>query len=63
MTAPNAYPILTTLRDALAAVPGVATCKIGMDSTMTPADYPMVCSDYAAERSALAKTMGFGKKG
>ena len=42
MTAPNAYPILTTLRDALAAVPGVATCKIGMESTITPADYPMV---------------------
>ncbi|RRH88268.1 MucR family transcriptional regulator, partial [Mesorhizobium tamadayense] len=27
-----------------------------------PADYPMVAPDYAAARSALAKTMGLGRK-
>jgi len=34
--------LLETLRDKLATVPGVATCKIGMESNLTPADYPMV---------------------
>jgi hypothetical protein len=33
---------LTALRDKLALVTGVATCKVGMESNMTPADYPMV---------------------
>lgn len=34
--------VLQALRDALAVVPGVATCKIGMEANMTPADWPMV---------------------
>ena len=38
----SAYPLLTTLRDALGAVAGVQTCKIGLEANMTPADYPMV---------------------
>jgi hypothetical protein len=38
----TAYPLLTSLRDALATVAGVATCKIGLEANMTPADYPMV---------------------
>jgi len=33
---------LTALRDAMALVPGVASCKIGMEANITPADYPMV---------------------
>ena len=33
---------LTALRDAMALVPGVASCKIGMEANLTPADYPMV---------------------
>lgn len=37
-----ATEILEALRDALAAVPGVATCRIGMEANMTPADWPMV---------------------
>ena len=28
-----------------------------------PGDYPMVAADYAAQRSALAKAMGLGRKG
>jgi hypothetical protein len=38
----SAYPILETLRDALATVPGVVTCRIGLEANMTPDDYPMV---------------------
>lgn len=38
----NAFPLLAALRDQLAAVPGVATCRIGLEANMTPADYPMV---------------------
>ena len=36
------YTVLTTLRDALGALPGVTTCRIGLEANMTPADYPMV---------------------
>ena len=39
---PSAYPILDTLKTALASVAGVATCKIGLEANMSPADYPMV---------------------
>lgn len=38
----STYTLLTELRDALAAVAGVATCKIGLEANMTPSDYPMV---------------------
>lgn len=34
--------VLEHLRDKLATVSGVATCKIGMEANLTPADYPMV---------------------
>lgn len=33
---------LRALRDALAAVDGVKTSKIGMESTISPSDYPMI---------------------
>lgn len=39
---PSVFPTLALLRDSLAAVPGVATCRIGLEANMTPADYPMV---------------------
>jgi hypothetical protein len=42
MTLGSAYPLLAAVRDKLAAVSGVATCKIGLEANMTPADYPMV---------------------
>lgn len=35
-------PALTALREQLAAVPGVATCRIGMEADLRPSDYPMV---------------------
>ena len=42
MTTANVMPLLTAVRDALAGVPGVKTCKIGLEADMTPADYPIV---------------------
>jgi hypothetical protein len=33
---------LESLRDKLATISGVETCKVGMESTMSPADYPMI---------------------
>lgn len=36
------YPLLAAVRDALAAVDGVKTCRIGMEAGITPADYPLV---------------------
>ena len=33
---------LTAVRDALALVDGVKTCRIGMEAGITPDDYPMV---------------------
>lgn len=36
------YATLAALRDALATVTGVKTCRIGMEANMTPADYPIV---------------------
>lgn len=34
--------MLTYLRDALAQVAGVTTCRIGIEADMTPADYPII---------------------
>lgn len=42
MPAPNPYPALVTLRDKLATLPGVSTCRIGLEVNMTAADYPMI---------------------
>lgn len=38
----EAMDMLRTLRTALAAVRGVQTCRIGLESTITPDDYPIV---------------------
>jgi len=34
--------LLETIRDKLATVPGVKTCKIGLEANMSPDAYPMV---------------------
>ena len=34
--------LLETLRDALAAIDGVASCKIGLEANISPADYPLI---------------------
>lgn len=36
------YDVLVSVRDALAKIAGVKTCKIGMEPDITPADYPLV---------------------
>ena len=36
------FAVLEAVRDALALVPGVRTARIGMESTLSPADYPIV---------------------
>ena len=33
---------LEALRDALAAVPGVASCRVGLEDNISPADYPLI---------------------
>lgn len=38
----NVLPRLEALRDALATIPDIATCKIGLEADITPADYPMI---------------------
>ena len=42
MTTPSVCPVLTALRDRLASVAGIVTCRVGIEANMTPADYPMV---------------------
>lgn len=34
--------VLEKLRDALAILPGVQTCRIGLEANITPADYPII---------------------
>ncbi len=33
---------LEAARNALAAIPGVASCKVGLEAGISPADYPLV---------------------
>lgn len=35
-------PTLDGLRDALAQLPGVQTCRIGLEANLSPDDYPMI---------------------
>lgn len=35
-------PALESARDALALIAGVASCKIGLEANLSPADYPMI---------------------
>jgi hypothetical protein len=36
------YTAMEHARDALAAIPGVVSCKIGIEKNISPADYPMI---------------------
>jgi hypothetical protein len=55
MTAPT-LTILNNLKAALAALPGLATCKIGLEADMAPSDYPMV--RIVPTRLLPARTLG-----
>lgn len=37
-----AMETLEALRDALAAITGVASCKIGLEKNISPSDYPLI---------------------
>lgn len=34
--------LIEALRDSLATIPGVASCKIGLEANISPADYPLI---------------------
>lgn len=36
------FTILQNIKSALSAIPGVTTCKIGIENGISPADYPMI---------------------
>jgi hypothetical protein len=38
----GAMDTLTVTRDALALIPGVASCKVGMEDNISPSDYPLI---------------------
>lgn len=53
--------MLTYLRDALATLPGVKTCKVGMEANIGPLDYPairIVPADLSVP--ATARNLPFG---
>lgn len=39
---PDVMPALAALRDALGAVPGVKTSRVGLEADLSPGDYPIV---------------------
>ena len=38
----GAMSTLTAARDSLAAISGVASCKVGMEHNISPSDYPLI---------------------
>lgn len=62
------WDLLGHLKNALAAVSGVATCQIGLEANITPADYPLVRlvptrltpHDEVGDRAKLELTVYFG---
>jgi hypothetical protein len=39
---PSLYPLLETIRDRLADIAGVTTCKIGLEQGIAHEDYPII---------------------
>jgi hypothetical protein len=62
------WDLLTQLKTTLAAVPGVASCQIGLEANITPADYPLIRivptrlrpHDDVGDRVLLELTVYFG---
>ena len=62
------WEILTQIKATLATVSGVATCKIGLEANITPADYPLIRmvptrmrpQDEVGDRALLELTVYFG---
>ena len=38
----TSYQILTAIRDACAAIPGLASCRLGIETPIVPDAYPMI---------------------
>lgn len=38
----TAMTTLTAARDSLATIPGVASCKVGLEANISPSDYPLI---------------------
>ena len=36
------WEILTQIKETLAAIPDIASCKIGLEANITPSDYPLI---------------------
>lgn len=62
------WAILAQLKTTLAAVSGVASCQVGLEANITPADYPLVRivptrltpKDEVGDRPLLEVTIYFG---
>ena len=62
------WEILTQIKETLAAIPDIASCKIGLEANITPTDYPLIRlvptrltpEDEVGHDAALEVTVYFG---
>lgn len=62
------WEILTQIKETLAAIPGIASCQIGLEANITPSDYPLIRivptrltpDDDVGDRATLEVTVYFG---
>lgn len=62
------WEILTQIKETLAAIPGIASCQIGLEANITPSDYPLIRivptrltpNDDVGDRATLEVTVYFG---
>ena len=62
------WEILTQIKETLAAIPGIASCQIGLEANITPSDYPLIRivptrltpDDGVGDRPILEVTVYFG---
>lgn len=62
------WEILTQLKTTLATLPGIASCKIGLEANITPSDYKLIRlvptrltpKDEVGDQAVLAVTVYFG---
>lgn len=61
--------LLTQIKATLATVPGIASCKIGLEANITPSDYPLIRivptrmtpTDEIGNRATMEVTVYFGE--
>jgi hypothetical protein len=62
------WDIVTQIKTTLAAISGIASCRIGLEANITPTDYPLIRivptrltpEDEIGNRATLAITVYFG---